>query len=132
MPCLLHVIGESFDPATLPGLSLLHPYSTYLRGDPSPSGSRLLEAGGFSCEVSPHLDWSIMVEDSITFLTRHHDLFQDLAQQPTTHRSLAFSTGRSDTKLRAGWFSLPPLLLRLCAEVELTINLRINSVAIST
>lgn len=126
MPCLLHIIGESFDPSALPELAVLRPYSTYLRGDSSSGGSRLLEAGGISCEVSPHFDWIKMVDDSVAFLARHHELLQKLAQQQSvTHRSLAFVPGRSETQQRTGCFSLPPCLLRYCAEVELTINLRI-------
>ena len=126
MPCLLHCIGESFDPSFLPELASLRPYSVYQRGDAAPSGSRLPEAGGFSCEVSPHSDWGRLVDDSIAFLGRHHEQLRELAQVPTiAHRSLSMHVGNSEVGQRLGSFTLPPRLLRLCADADLTIQVRI-------
>jgi hypothetical protein len=124
MPCVLHLMGESFDPSTVPELATLRPYSTYRRGDKNRVGSGFTEVGGASCEVSPREQPIEQVEDASYFLTKHHELLKTLVGvEPIRYRTLSFIISARILGAQDSRMNFPPTLLRICAEVNVGIGL---------
>jgi hypothetical protein len=124
MPCVLHLMGESFDPSTVPELSTLRPYSTYRRGDKNRVGSGFTEVGGVSCEVSPREQPIEQVEDASYFLMKHQALLRKLVGvEPIRYRTLSFIISAKILGAQDSRMNFPPTLLRLCSEVNVGIGL---------
>jgi hypothetical protein len=129
--CVLHVVGQVFDPEpVLAGLSL-RPYAVFRKGDKrfpnNPRSKKVHDDGGFKCDVnSVDDDLAGQVKDAIAFLSQH---FKDLAQ-------LASVPAIEDKYLDFGYACrldcecccvqcdyLPPELLRLCGDLGIGIEL---------
>lgn len=123
MPCVLQILGESFDPSTAPELSALKPYATFRRGDPNPNGSGFTEVGGLTCEVSPRQRFIDLIGQSTTYLVRHHDLLRTLDDiEEVKYRTLTYHIGPKEFKNLESRVMFPPLLLKICAGLNMSVS----------
>jgi len=125
MPCVLYLMGETFDPASIPELATLRPFSSYRRGDKNPSGKAgFCEVGGVTCSVSTHEQPIDQVEDASYYLTRYQALLRTLKDvEPIRYRTLSFIISARVLGAQESRMNFPPTLLRLCAEVNVGIGL---------
>jgi hypothetical protein len=121
MPCYLHILGESFDPATAPRLLGLEPFASFRRGDPNPGGgSGFTEVGGVTCEVSPRQRMIDLVGQATGYLVRHREVLETLEDHESIqYRTLAFYIGKNEFQTIGSRMMMPSLLIGLCAELKL-------------
>jgi hypothetical protein len=128
MPCVLQILGETFDPSTIPELATLQPFAEFRRGDPNPSGAPgFTEVGGLTCEVSPRLRMIDLVEQSTAYLVRHQDLLIKLRDvDAVKYRTITFHISPKEFAALESRIMIPPLLLKLCAGVNLGVSLLVH------
>ena len=131
--CVLHVCGESFDPAPFLGSVSLAPYASFRKGDRQFPGSvrcadRVHEFGGFKCLVSDRdaKDLPGQIDDAILFLQKYgEDLARLEFEKDVERKGLDFGY---DCRLEMENVAvqieyLPPELLKLCGDLDLGIML---------
>jgi len=124
MPCVLQILGESFDPSTAPELSALQPYATFRRGDPNQGYPGFTEVGGLTCEVSPRQRFIDLIEQSSGYIGRHYDLMKSLDDiEAVKYRTLTFHISPKEFKTLESRVMFPSFLVKLCAELSLSISL---------
>ena len=128
MPCYLHILGESFDPATAPRLLDLKPFAVYRRGDPNPGGgSGFTEVGGVTCEVSPRQRMIDLVGQATGYLVRHREILKTLEDQDAVqYRTLAFYVSPKEFQTIGSQMMIPSLLIGLCAELRLGVSFEVQ------
>jgi len=129
--CVLHVVGETFEPTDVLQRLSFEPYSVFNKGDKrfpaSATSGKLHSAGGFKCDLS-RADGNLaqQVQDAIEFLARHfNDLNELRCEDSIQVKCLSFGyyfrPDNIDAFVQSD--SLPVELLRLCAELRISIEL---------
>jgi hypothetical protein len=128
MPCYLHILGEDFDPSTAPDLLGLKPFAVFRRGDPkSGGGSGFTEVGGIACEVSARKRMLDLVGQATGYLVRHGAALRTMDDlDPIQYRTLAFYISPKEFETLEFQVMIPPLLLRLCAELKLGVSFEVQ------
>jgi len=132
--CILHVLGESFDPESYLNATGLLVYESFRRGEqrfPVRDGQkpRQYKYGGFKCEVSSKGgdNFPGQVDDAIDFLKRNKQTLLSLQSCPSVEtKTLDFGLDlRIMDHNHAQFDYLPPKLLLLCGQLGIGIEMSI-------
>ena len=135
--CVLHVIGDAFDPLPVLARRSLKPYQVFRKGDKqfpdNPRSDKIHSNGGFSCGISDiENDLSGQIKDAIAFLKTHYGDLQQLAKvEAVESKYLDFGNfcridihkPIQEQKCFAQYDRLPVELLKLCGDLGIAIEL---------
>ena len=128
--CVLHVVGDKFDPSTVLARSSLGPYLVFQKGDKrfpgNPTSSKLHDTCGFRCEVAAGGNLHDQALEATAFLENHFDALLELCSVPEIEsKSLDFGyeCRLDDRGCCVQQDDLPPEILRLCGSLGIWIKL---------
>ncbi len=129
--CVLHVVGQAFDPEPILAGLTLRPYDVFLRGHKcfpnDPQSEEVHDVGGFKCDVSSvDDDLAGQVHDAITFLKQHFNdfaLLTSVAAIDTKCLDFGYACRLDGEHCCVQYDHLPAELLRLCGELGISIEL---------
>ena len=123
--CLIRVLGDKFDPASIVDKLTMVPYSTFRQGE-TRAGRKLSKTGGMSFEVGKG-PFQVQKVLAIEFLRRHQEELLQVSVIPTIEEFfLEFTTEcllgpESDIVIQRDY--LPVVLIRLASDAGLGIVL---------